>query len=118
VRSRANGAKGRSRIDLDLLAIQRKVQSRADPDFEHPPAGGGNHLAAIFLELVLPHDQIKQRRKNPAVIEIHENLSARQRPAINRIIRSDRSAPSTTPLPNSFLRCYLALEINDQQVVE
>ena len=27
--------------DLDLLAIERKVQSRSDPNFEHPPIGSG-----------------------------------------------------------------------------
>jgi hypothetical protein len=45
--------------DLDLLAVQWKVQARANPDFEHSPAGSGNYLAAIFCELVLPHDQIE-----------------------------------------------------------
>jgi hypothetical protein len=47
--------------DLDLLAIERKVQFRSDPDFEHPPVSSGNHLAAMLLELVLPHDQTEDR---------------------------------------------------------
>ena len=62
--------------DLDLLAIERKVQSRSDPNFEHPPIGSGDHFAAIVLELVLPHDQIEDRWQNPAVIKIHDGLSA------------------------------------------
>ena len=62
--------------DLDLLAIARKVQSRSDPNFKHPPISSGNHLAAILLELVLPHDQIEDRWQYPAVIEIHDGLFA------------------------------------------
>ena len=61
---------------LNLLAIERKVKPRSDPDFEHPTAGSSNHLAAIFLELVLPHDQIEDRWQYPTVIEVHDDLSA------------------------------------------
>jgi hypothetical protein len=62
--------------DLDLLAIARKVQSRSDPNFKPPPISSGNHLTAILLELVLPHDQIEDRWQYPAVIEIHDGLFA------------------------------------------
>ena len=47
--------------NLDLLAVERKVQPRTNPDFDHPSTGRGNHLATVFLKLALPHDQIEDR---------------------------------------------------------
>ena len=58
-------------ISTDMLAIKRKVQSRADPDFKHPPARFSQHLAPIFRELALAHDQIEDAWQNPVVVETH-----------------------------------------------
>jgi hypothetical protein len=58
----------------NLLAIEGKVQPRADPNFEHASSGSADHLTAIFLDLVLPHDQVEDRWQYPAVIEVHNYL--------------------------------------------
>lgn len=87
--------------DLDLPAIQRKVQTRADPDLEHSPTGSGNYLATILFELTLPHDQIEDWRQNPAVIEVHDGPFARHRPAAREMTLRDTSAPSAAPFSKS-----------------
>ena len=64
--------------DLYLFAIEREVQSRSNTDFEHPSIGSGNDLAAILFKLPLPHREIEDSWEYPAVIEIHDSLSASQ----------------------------------------
>jgi hypothetical protein len=50
----------------NLLAIEGKVQPRADPNFEHASSGSADHLTAIFLDLVLPHDQVEDQVAVPS----------------------------------------------------
>ncbi len=62
---------------LDLGAIKRKIQPRADAHFEHAAASESNDFAAVFFKLRLPHHPIEQRRENPALVEIQALLAGR-----------------------------------------
>src|SRR6266567_3536160 len=57
--------------ELDLLAIQREVQSGADPDFEHASTSRDDRGATVLREVLTSHDQIEERQQYPAFIEIH-----------------------------------------------
>jgi hypothetical protein len=57
-------------------AKELEFQSRAYSSIEHPATGGGNHLAAISVELVLSHSQIEDGWQNPKIVEIHSGLLA------------------------------------------
>ena len=89
-RSRATGRRVDTDYGLNLLAIERKVHPRSDPDFEHSSTGRGNHLTAILLKLGLPHDKIENRRQYPAVIDVHDSLSLNQLGASQQFGRWDQ----------------------------
>jgi hypothetical protein len=55
----------------DGIAVERKVQSRADADLQHLSARRADHSAAIFRQRLLLHDEIKDRWKNSLVVEAH-----------------------------------------------
>lgn len=85
--------------DLDLFAIERKIQSRTNSDFEHSAGGGRHGVAAIFFELALTHDQIEQRRKEPALINVHVDLPTRPRsapPELAHGVGDLRNSPPST----------------------